>query len=274
MTLSDIAAGLRLCRLSGWNQLEADWSLFLKLSPQGCRVAEKHGHVVGTVATLRYQERFSWVAMVLVDPAERRAGIGTKLLEEGLAILRDDECVKLDATPLGKPLYERHGFVEEFSLARMTLSLNDRLVSNSAQYVRRMREEDLPSIFAWDRNAFGADRQPLLWQLFRHAGEYAWVAAEGELIGYCFGRPGFKYDQIGPIVARDEDVAAGLAAACMAQQKRPFVIDMPTAKDKWLARLTSFGFRQERPFVRMRRGVNKRPEAEETVFGIAGPEFA
>jgi hypothetical protein len=56
MTASDISAGLRLCRLSGWKPLECDWRLFLKLSPHGCRVAEKQGKVVGTVAALRYQE--------------------------------------------------------------------------------------------------------------------------------------------------------------------------------------------------------------------------
>ena len=50
MTPEDVGAGLRLCRASGWNQLESDWDLFLTLSPAGCRVAEKNGRVVGTVS--------------------------------------------------------------------------------------------------------------------------------------------------------------------------------------------------------------------------------
>jgi hypothetical protein len=33
MTASDISAGLRLCRLSGWNQLECDWTLFFETEP-------------------------------------------------------------------------------------------------------------------------------------------------------------------------------------------------------------------------------------------------
>ncbi len=87
MQQSDIPAGLRLCRASGWNQLEDDWSIFLESSPAGCRVAEMNGAVIGTVATLPYQERFSWLSMLLVDPQHRRAGVGTVLLKEALRVV-------------------------------------------------------------------------------------------------------------------------------------------------------------------------------------------
>ena len=44
----------------------------------GIAVAERHGRIVGTVATLPYESRFTWISMVLVDPAERGQGIGTR----------------------------------------------------------------------------------------------------------------------------------------------------------------------------------------------------
>ena len=54
MTVDDIASGLQLCRVSGWNQLEADWRVFLE-SPGGCGwLAELDGRAVGTVTFLRY----------------------------------------------------------------------------------------------------------------------------------------------------------------------------------------------------------------------------
>src|SRR3954463_3771144 len=124
MTPAEIPAGLRLCRLSGWNQLEDDWSVFLRSSPVGSQIAEKDGEVVGTVATLRYQDRFSWLSMILVDPRERRGGIGTRLLSEGLALLEDEACVRLDATPTGRQLYGQHGFRDEYPLARFTATAN------------------------------------------------------------------------------------------------------------------------------------------------------
>jgi GNAT superfamily N-acetyltransferase len=274
MTVRDIPAGLRLCRLSRWNQLEDDWALFLRLSPHGCRVAEKHSHIVGSVATLRYQDRFSWLSMVLVDPAERGAGIGTRLLEEGLAVLRDEGCVRLDATPLGQPLYEKHGFVKEFSLSRMTSIVDVDLLLPAPARVRRMREKDLAAVFDWDRHVFGADRQVLLEQWFRDARDYAWLAEDAGILGYCFGRKGHLYDQLGPIVAKHENIASELISACLRNQnRRRFALDTPTESPAWMARLASFGFEEERPFARMRRGPLRHTGGSEYLFGIAGPEF-
>src|SRR5262245_16037796 len=106
LTPEDIPAGLRLSRLSNWNQLEDDWRYFV----HGYGF-EKGGIVVGTVAYLPFGP-FTWLSMMLVDPAERRAGIGSQLMEAALADL-EGVCVRLDATPAGEPLYRHFGFVDE-----------------------------------------------------------------------------------------------------------------------------------------------------------------
>lgn len=274
MVTSDIAAGLRLCRASGWNQLEHDWAAFLEFSPRGCRVAEKSGKVVGTVATLRYQDRFSWLSMVLVDPAERGAGIGTRLLQEGLLLLRDESCIRLDATPLGRPIYERHGFVEEFGLKRMTVAARMRARDGAPSRVRPMREHDFPAVFAWDAQIFGADRSRLLRRWFRLAPDCASVVEGAEMEGYCFGRPGYKYNQLGPIVAKNEIIASELVSECLRRAgNHGFSIDAPTAPSEWMAQLTALGFTEERPFMRMRRGAHPNAGVCASLFGIAGPEF-
>ena len=274
MRPQDIAAGLRLCRASRWNQLEGDWTLSLKLSPAGCRVAEKEGHVVGTVATLRYEDRFSWVAMVLVDPAERRAGIGTRLLHEGLTLLADQPCVRLDATGVGRQLYMQHGFVDEYSIARFTTTVNPAQIARPIGNVRRMSEQDLPAIFDRDRKIFGADREPILRSLFARSPECAWVAVASDIQGYCFGRPGFLYRQLGPIVARDESLARALVSECLTHKGgERFGIDAPQHCAAWLAWLRSIGFAEERSFIRMYRGENRYPGQPECVFGVVGPEF-
>src|SRR5688572_17186170 len=116
----DIPAGLRLCRAASWNQLAADWELFLAASPDGCRVAtNEDGEVVGSAATINYGDSFSWIAMVLVDPSYRRSGIGTRLLMESLKIV-GDQTARLDATPAGREVYVPLGFREEYPLQRMT----------------------------------------------------------------------------------------------------------------------------------------------------------
>src|SRR5690606_6327999 len=106
MVSGDIPAGLSLCRAAGWNQTAEDWNLFLKLSPKGCCVAvDDEGQVRGTVTTVRYEDHFSWIGMVLVDPSHQRRGIGIQLLREALHVLGDEGTIKLDATPAGRTVY-------------------------------------------------------------------------------------------------------------------------------------------------------------------------
>jgi ribosomal protein S18 acetylase RimI-like enzyme len=278
MRLEDIDGGLRLCRASGWNQLADDWHLFLRLSPDGCRVAEGNGEVVGTVAALRYQDRFSWVAMMLVDPQHRRAGIGRRLLSEALDLLGDETSIRLDATPVGRELYRRYGFQDEYALSRFAREAGRRQPDAASERVRPMRQQDLAEIFAFDRQAFGADRSAILNSLFERSPNYAWVTeptiSHSGIQGYCFGRTGFRYHQLGPVVARDERIAREVLATCLRHNGGVcFGIDAPQQSQSWLDWLIEQGFFEERPFVRMYRGNMQHAGEVGSVFAIVGPEF-
>jgi GNAT superfamily N-acetyltransferase len=286
MTAADIPAGLRLCRASGWNQLAIDWERFLAMSPSGCRVALDHAReVVGTVATVRYGRAFAWIAMVLVDPRHRRAGIGTRLLEDALHLVDDVATVRLDATPAGFRVYEPLGFREERRLQRMKRD-GDGLAEAghnvptpyvvsgfSRTVVRPMRDEDLQEVFAWDKQIFGADRHALLHSFRRQAPTYAWIAGERHIEGYTFGRSGHAFEHLGPVIAQSEDRARQLVGACLeAHGRRPFIIDVAT-NSTWVTWLESIGFGVQRPFIRMFRGDPTRHERPQHTFAIAGPEF-
>jgi predicted N-acetyltransferase YhbS len=274
----DIDGGLRLCRASGWNQLEDDWHLFLRLSPNGCRVAEGDGEVVGTVVALRYQDRFSWVAMMLVDPQHRRTGIGRRLLSEALDLLGDGTCIRLDATPVGRELYRRYGFQDEYELSRFAREAGHGQPDAVNASVRPMHQDDLAEIFAFDRRAFGADRSAILKSLFERSPNYAWVTesttSDSGIQGYCFGRTGFRYHQLGPVVARDERIARGVLAKCLYHNAGVcFGIDAPQHSQSWRDWLIEQGFVEERPFVRMYRGKMRHAGEAGSVFAIVGPEF-
>jgi GNAT superfamily N-acetyltransferase len=265
MQAADIPAGLRLCRLSGWNQLSEDWHCFLDSPHGGGRLAEQDGGAMGTVAWLRYGSKFTWLSMMLVDPAARRSGIGTRLMEEALAALAGERCVRLDATPAGEPLYRRFGFEAEYELVRAKAS-EGVLASTRA---RPMLPADFDAVFARDRAVFGADRSALLRSFYGRAPELAWTVRGGATLeGYCFGRPGYLYPQLGPVVAEDEAAAFELVAACRTLGE--LAIDVPHAAAGWLERT---GFTIERAFVRMRRGACGAPGIPERQFAIAGPEF-
>ena len=272
MTLDDVPAGLRLCRLSGWNQVADDWTTFLQFSPGACRVAESGGEVVGTVATLRFAEAFSWIAMILVDPAVRGRGIGTELIREALEILRNEKCVRLDATEAGARIYRGEGFEEEYRLNRMVTKTRTTPAWIDDGSCTPTRQDDLEEIFDLDTKVFGADRSRLLLSFLARAPEYAWVARTGPALqGYVFGRHGYHHEHVGPLTATSELTALNLLSRCLIQQPAcSFLID---TSDAWSGSLQTAGFELERPLIRMYRGSRIRPVSETYQFGIAGPEF-
>jgi GNAT superfamily N-acetyltransferase len=269
----DIDAALSLCRSAKWNQLARDWEIFLQLSPEGCCVAVKEDKVVGTVTTVRYQNSFSWIGMVLVDPASQRKGIGMQLLKKALEVLRNEETVKLDATAAGRAVYLKLNFVDEYQLSRLHCNINaDGLDFWDA---RPVSKKDLQAIAAFDYDIFGADRQSLLQWMWQGAMQYAFIVGEAnELRGYCLGREGQNFTHIGPVVAKNTIVAKNLiAAALRTSTGKPVILDAMHFDPEWVEWLTSIGFKEQRLFTRMYRGSNKFPGVPENQFAILGPEF-
>ncbi len=275
MRRDDIPAGLSLCRAAGWNQLPRDWDLFLNVSPDDCRVAvDDSGKVVGTVTTVRYGDHFSWIGMVLVDPANRRQGIGMKLLKESLLILENEKTVKLDATPAGREVYLKLNFKDEYYLSRMHCPSAPPNVSSGKQ-VRRGEQGDLFQIFLYDHKVFGAKRDTVIGWIWKGAPELSFVYERPrEIMGYCLGRHGQNYTHIGPVVARDESIAKELVSAALKKcAGQSVIIDAPHHSSTWLDWLQDNGFAEQRPFMRMFIGDNKWPGKPEEQFAILGPEF-
>jgi GNAT superfamily N-acetyltransferase len=275
MTPADIAAGLELSCAARWNQTERDWGLFLRLSPDGCRVAVIDDRVVGTVATACYEDRFAWIGMVLVDPAERGHGIGARLMAEALCVLKDMPSIRLDATPAGHAVYQKLDFVDEYSLSRMETVVSSQELTLRGNPARPMTKDDLPAVAIFDRQVFGADRRLTLEWVFDGAPEYAWIIEEqGQIAGYLFGRRGFNFEQLGPVVAHDQQTARRLVSACLIRQAgKPFIIDVSHHDADWRVWLESIGFREQRPFIRMFYRYNPYPGLPLKQFGILGPEF-
>jgi GNAT superfamily N-acetyltransferase len=274
MTPEDIPDGLRLCRASGWNQREEDWREMLQSNPGGFVVAVDGGSVVGTGGAVRYGSELGWVCMILVDPESRGRGIATRIMDEVLRRLQGVAVVGLDATPGGRLVYVKLGFRDARALARFEAPpLSPRVAPTSA--VRAMTAGDLPEVLAWDREAFGADRGTVLRWALGQAPEYAWCTkGAGRLDGYCFGRHGHNAEQVGPVIARQTEVARDLVRACLAPQAgRRFFIDAPREPAGWASALGELGFVEQRPFTRMYRGDTKEPGRPEQTFAVVGPEF-
>ncbi len=283
MRPEDIPAGLSLCRASGWNQTARDWLHFLTAAAHGALAAEEGGSVIGTVATLPYGP-FTWISMVLVDPAARGRGVGTLLLQRGLELIPDSTAARLDATPAGEIIYRKLGFVAEYGLARWFRDAEPRAPSAESRapsperrtpVVRPLAAADWPRIREMDVRAFGAARVDLLQRLAAEAPEYAWVTEiDDRLDGYVFGRHGHVRQHLGPLVADDVETARLLLRSCLAANAdRAVFLDAPDDQHTWRDELSELGFRIERPFLRMYRGRLTAPGQPPDIYAIAGPEF-
>jgi GNAT superfamily N-acetyltransferase len=278
MNEQDISDGLRLNTLSGWNQTAADWRRFLKNSPRGCFVMEHDGKVVGTATTINYENHFAWIGMVLVDPEYRKQGIGTALLERTIEYLDESNVriMKLDATPQGKPIYTKLGFVEEYEIERWVLKrpagASSTMVPSTCTGLDGMQRG---RVLQLDKELFGADRSFLLRTLCEEAAEFATAVWEGDLLqGYAFGRRGLFADHLGPWMARTRAAAENLLQCFLAKSSREtLIVDCMKPNSMAVELLSGCGFAATRPLTRMVRGPNAYPGRPDSFCGILGPEF-
>jgi len=274
MLPADIPDGMRFTMAAGWNQTEADWKLYLDASPDGCFAAVYDSRIVGTITTLIYGTTIAWIGMMLVDPEFRRRGIATSLMRHAMDFLNDIETIKLDATSAGKKVYDRLGFRDEYPLRRMTI---DSLPSkkNAEADIIPVTDDDLIEIAKMDNVVFGADRMPVLKALASHnPGTAKKIVRNGAIAGYCMGRPGTNFYQIGPVVADTGQDAIFLTQEVMSTLTgQAVVIDVPTQQHGFMDWIVSLGFSEQRPLIRMYYGSNALPGQPDNVYAICGPEL-
>ena len=271
MTAADIPLGMRLKEQAGWNQTEADWLRFLDLEPDGCFVAEWNGEPVATTTTCILGD-VAWVAMVLVDARLRRHGIGTALMQQALRFLdeRNVRSIRLDATPVGRPVYEKLGFVPDYQLARFDGILPERGLSVEA---KPLEAQALEAMIALDGEVTGANRHKLLNFLFKATPElFLAVGGGNEFLGYVAMRAGSRAWQIGPCIAKPVAAAKLLTAACGRCCGQPGFIDIPMANQAATSLAESLGLTVQRQLLRMHRGAPV-PERIEDLWASSGPEM-
>ena len=267
---SDIPAAMQLKEAAGWNQTEDDWRRLLLLEPNGCFCALKDGRLVATTTTTTYGDELAWIGMVLVDPQHRRQGIAAKLMSVALEYLEGKVgTVKLDATALGQPVYERFGFQAESLVERWSGTGNSRGRDD------RTGSDSLTELLALDRVAFNADRSKLIGELINRTVVPPVLVrdADGALSGYALARLGTRANYVGPVVAKDPQQVETLLDQVLSQLGDSRVyIDFNRECSAGPSLLSDRGFVKERDLIRMTSG---RPSAKTSphVVAIAGPEI-
>jgi GNAT superfamily N-acetyltransferase len=273
--LDDVAALVREAR---WNQVAADWRVFLALG----RVHAAHtadGRIVATTATLPFGGRFAWISMVLVAGEYRRRGLATQLMRRAMDELASARLVPvLDATPDGRAVYRRLGFEDSWGFHRLIRRERQGAASTlpapAGVTIRPVTDADWPALCAYDAVAFGADRGAVLAGLRGRLPAADLVAARaGGIAGFVLGRDGALAAQAGPLIADDDAIAQALLARALDGIDGPLFVDLADGKAALRSVLEARGFTALRPFTRMVYGSALRFDDAARTFAVAGPEF-
>jgi hypothetical protein len=191
-------------------------------------------------------------------------------MEQSLAYLRSRgiRTIKLDATPVGRPVYERLGFVGENVLERWAGETHGELLEDS----HAANWQDIAGI---DRLVFGADRGNLLHSMLAEP-EMAFFLKFGRKLnvaGYALGRPGARAAYVGPVVGDSIDTVRALLLPVFADfQGQPAYIDIDPEFPRAIELMRDLGFARQRELLRMRLGPTLCLAQSPRVFAIAGPE--
>ncbi|HEV2390947.1 MAG TPA: GNAT family N-acetyltransferase [Verrucomicrobiae bacterium] len=281
LTSADLAFADSIRALAGWNQTLADWERFLATDPDGCFLAEWRGTPAGTATTTIYGAQLAWIGMVLVHPDFRRRGIGRALLQHAIAYLhnRGVRCIKLDATPEGKLVYDALGFRTEWTLKRWAGRPGAAKRATPAPELRAWRPADAAFVEPLDTAAFGVWRRSL-WVTLGSAGGVGLVteSKNGGLAGLGFVRPGSQALHLGPVIANSPEVGLDLIEGLMVramEARNPgdtIFWDIPDPNERAVSWAQGHVLSVQRPLIRMFLGENATLGDPRRQFAIGGPE--
>ncbi len=267
MAPADIPALMRLKAAAGWNQTEQDWANVMGLEPEGCWVDERDGVLAASTTAVCYGRELAWIGMVLTMPEFRGRGLARGLMEHCLGWLegRGARQVKLDATDMGRPLYEKLGFREERLIERWGASGGNGRPAPPAGLL------PAEAIGALDADCFGTDRRLLIHRLLEtFPGQGNWEQERG----FVLGRPGTGAYFLGPCAAATPDAARALVTGLMRRTSAAvFYCDLFPDQPAAVAMARELGFERRRQLVRMALFPVSPGGRPERVFGAAGFEY-
>ncbi len=257
---------------AGWNQTLVEWNRFLALEPDGCFVAELDSRAVGTATTCTFGT-VGWIGMMLVDQSSRGRGVGKALMHQALDYLaaKGVTSFRLDATPLGQPLYEKLGFLPQLQITRFDGEVKMSAPRASAD-VATISASEWKAVVALDAATVGCDRGRLLRKLRADGLAEAIVRVDDRVLGYGLARAGAMATQIGPCIASQPEPGRSVLTSLLSRflGQRVFV-DVPELNEQAAAVVTDAGLTPARQLVRMCRG---KPHLEhvDCLWASSGPE--
>ena len=227
LTSADLPGCLALARDRGWLPEERKWRLLFDLAVV-YGVRDPAGELAGVAVLTRYGTEFAVIGMMLVATRYGGRGLGRALMNRALADV-GDAIVFLHANPVGRPLYEKLGFVP--AGASHTYLGGFRSAAPAAAVAaeggsRPAGPGDLMAIRRLDARANGTDRALLVRRLPGFTEQLRVTERPGGITGYAGAYRGVAYACIGPVIAETVEDAKTLIADVAGSIAGPLRIDL------------------------------------------------
>ncbi len=274
LALADLADAEAMVAEAGWNQIAADWRIFLDFGTT--YAVRSGGRVIATAATLPYGGRCAWISMVLVSAEHRRRGLATRLLHRCISDVKASGLVPvLDATPAGAEVYAPLGFQAAWGFARLASQRRSiETPPTDGIAIHPIAADTWKALCTYDATIFGADRSGVLARMRGRLPATNLIAVrDGRIVGMLLGRDGRTSAHLGPLIAEDDAVAKALLAHALDRIDGPTYIDVVDAKSEVRGFLEASGFAMQRPFTRMLLGRRESFDDRSRTYAVIGPEF-
>ena len=225
--------------------------LYTTVQPDGFFVIEEDDGIVAAGGCLVYGS-FSWMGLVGTHPAVRGRGHATQISEHLVKWSYAKGCrtVALDASKLGRPIYERLGFRPVGSTVQLQPTRQQPAPSPEVA-VTQLTAADREQLLELDAGVFGGDRSRLLELLMAGTKGSGFVARKGagRLSGYLY----VQERLVGPGAASSPDVARALIQGAMVDDSLERNLLLPF-ESAYLAVLLGLGFVEQQRLTHMRHG--------------------
>ncbi len=242
-----------------------DLRLYQRIEPAGWFVAMQAERLVGMVGAANYGT-IAHVGLMAVHPEAQRQGIGMDLMRFLLDKLEQQgvRLVTLDASKMGRPLYDRLGFIPYDETITFQRPADIHVSANPCQS-QIITMNDMGEIIRADKDVFGEDRQRLFQILLDQFPGRAFLQRDsaGRLVGYLFAQ---KY-RIGPWVMLSPGWAEKLFSAALALPFESIIsATIPGGNLEAIELMQKYGFKQVRTNRHMGRGTGGPPGQRQWIY--------
>jgi hypothetical protein len=250
MTRDELDGAVERAAREGWNPGLHDASCFWAIDPDGFFAGELDGRVVACGAALRYDDRFAFCGLYVVDPAYRGRGLGLELTRARLAHVGGCNA-GLDGVLGMAGRYERLGYRRAHLSTRFTFT--PRQAFPEPDWLVPPSAVDFGKLADYDAAHFPARREGFLRAWLGQPDSRALVLRDGSTVkGYGVIRRCRQGHKVGPLFANDEEGAGALLGAlCNHGLGGPVSLDVPEPNAAGVALARRLGMEPAFACVRM-----------------------